>query len=117
MLNPEASFAANTAIAVQQNKVKVKGTILDQTKNPIIGASISIKGTTTGTVTDIDGKFSIDVPAGSNLTISFMGYKSQVVKATKTDNLVIILENDNVSLEQVVVVGFGTQKKENLTGA
>lgn len=117
MLNPEASFAANTAIAVQQNKVKVKGTILDQTKNPIIGASISIKGTTTGTVTDIDGKFSIDVPAGSNLTISFMGYKSQVVKATKTDNLVVILENDNVSLEQVVVVGFGTQKKENLTGA
>ena len=117
MLNPEASFAANTAIAVQQNKVKVKGTILDQTKNPIIGASISIKGTTTGTVTDIDGKFSIDVPAGSNLTISFMGYKTQVVKATKTDNLIITLENDNVSIEQVVVVGYGSQKKGNLTGA
>lgn len=117
MLNPATSLAANTATAVQQAKVKVKGTVTDQTKSPVIGASVSIKGSTTGMMTDIDGKFSLDVPAGSILTISGIGFKPQTVKVTQTATINIVLENDNVSLEQVVVVGFGTQKKENLTGA
>lgn len=118
VLNPSASFAANTAMAMQQSKVKVKGKVTDKSNVGIPGASVSIKGTTTGTVTDIDGNFSIDVPAGSNLTVSFMGYKPQTIKVTKPESaLVIALENDNVSLEQVVVVGYGSQKKGNLTGA
>lgn len=118
VLNPSASFAANTAMAMQQSKVKVKGKVTDKSNVGIPGASVSIKGTTTGTVTDIDGNFSIDVPAGSNLTVSFMGYKPQTIKVTKPESaLVIALENDNVSLEQVVVVGYGSQKKANLTGA
>jgi TonB-linked SusC/RagA family outer membrane protein len=117
MLNPETSFAASSAIVAQQAKIKVKGTVVDQSKTPVIGASVAIKGTTTGTMTDVDGKFTLDVPAGSNLTISAIGYKSQSLKVTQSETINIVLESDNVALEQVVVVGFGTQKKENLTGA
>lgn len=117
MLNPETSFAASSAIVAQQAKIKVKGTVVDQSKTPVIGASVAIKGTTTGTMTDVDGKFTLDVPAGSNLTISAIGYKPYVVKVTKADVLNLVLENDNVSLEQVVVVGYGSQKKANLTGS
>ncbi|WP_320052419.1 TonB-dependent receptor [uncultured Acetobacteroides sp.] len=118
MFNPGTSFAASSAIVAQQAaKVKISGTVLDQTKNAVIGASVAIKGTTTGTVTDIEGKFRLEVPAGSNLTISAIGYKPTVVKVTKSDAINVVLENDNVSLEQVVVVGYGSQKKANLTGA
>jgi TonB-linked SusC/RagA family outer membrane protein len=117
MLTPIAGFAASAAVVAQQAKVKINGTVLDQTKNAVIGASVAIKGTTTGTVTDIEGKFRLEVPAGSNLTISAIGYKPTVVKVTKSDVLNVVLDNDNVSLEQVVVVGYGSQKKANLTGA
>ncbi len=117
MLNPATSLAANTATAVQQAKVKVKGTVTDQAKSPVIGASVSIKGSTNGMMTDIDGKFSLDVPAGSTLTVSGIGFKPQTVKITQAATINIVLENDNVSLEQVVVVGYGSQKKANLTGA
>lgn len=103
-----------TATAVAQNKT-ITGTVLDEMGEPVIGATVMVAGTTTGTITDIDGKYSISAPAKANLHISFIGYISQDVKAADAAN--IVLKEDNQQLEEVVVVGYGVQKKAHLTGA
>ena len=87
----------------------------DANGEPIIGASVKVKGSTGGTVTDIDGKFTLDAPAGAELEISSIGYLKQVVKAKA--NVAIVLKDDSQTLDELVVVGYGVQKKENLTGA
>ena len=87
----------------------------DANGEPIIGASVKVKGSTGGTVTDIDGNFAIDAPAGAELEISSIGYLKQVVKAKA--NVAIVLKDDSQTLDELVVVGYGVQKKENLTGA
>ncbi len=104
------------AAAVQQNR-KVSGTVTDQNGNPIIGASISVKGLTTGTVTDMDGRFSIEVLANATLHISYIGYVTQDVKVGTNTTLNIVLIEDTEALEELVVVGYGVQKKSDLTGA
>jgi len=89
----------------------------DATGEPVIGASVVVTGTTNGTITDFDGKFSLEnVKSGSSLTISFIGFSSQTVK-WKGTLLDIVLKEDNKVLDEVVVVGYGTQKKVNLTGS
>lgn len=95
----------------------VKGTVIDVNGEPIIGANVMVKGTTNGTITDVDGNFSLDNAKGV-LLISYIGYNSQeiAVKGNET-NLKIVLKEDSKQLEEVVVVGYGTQKKETLTGA
>ena len=98
-----------------QQKQTVKGTVKDANGEPIIGASVKVKGSTGGTVTDIDGNFAIDAPAGAELEISSIGYLKQVVKAKA--NVAIVLKDDSQTLDELVVVGYGVQKKENLTGA
>ena len=98
-----------------QQKQTVKGTVKDANGEPIIGASVKVKGSTGGTVTDIDGNFTLDVPAGAELEISSIGYLKQVVKAKA--NVAIVLKDDSQTLDELVVVGYGVQKKENLTGA
>ena len=98
-----------------QQKQTVKGTVKDANGEPIIGASVKVKGSTGGTVTDIDGKFTLDAPAGAELEISSIGYLKQVVKAKA--NVAIVLKDDSQTLDELVVVGYGVQKKENLTGA
>ena len=94
---------------------KITGTVVDEFGDPVIGANIRVKGTTIGAVTDIDGKFSLDTSAGSDLEISFIGYVSESVKAAP--GMTITLREDSQSLEDVVVVGYGTQKKKLVTGA
>ena len=98
-----------------QQKHTVKGTVKDANGEPIIGASVKVKGSTGGTVTDIDGNFTLDAPAGAELEISSIGYLKQVVKAKA--NVAIVLKDDSQTLDELVVVGYGVQKKENLTGA
>lgn len=98
-----------------QQKQTVKGTVKDANGEPIIGASVKVKGSTGGTVTDIDGKFTLDAPAGAELEISSIGYLKQIVKAKA--NVAIVLKDDSQTLDELVVVGYGVQKKENLTGA
>ena len=98
-----------------QQKQTVKGTVKDANGEPIIGASVKVKGSTGGSVTDIDGNFAIDAPAGAELEISSIGYLKQVVKAKA--NVAIVLKDDSQTLDELVVVGYGVQKKENLTGA
>lgn len=84
--------------------------------DPVIGANVMVKGTTNGTITDLDGNFSLQAKAGDVLLISYMGYKSQEVKATASP-MRITLKPDNVMLEEVVAVGYGTMKKSDLTSA
>lgn len=97
-----------------QNKT-ITGKVVDaKTEEPIIGASVSVVGTSGGTITDLDGKFSISVAPGKELQVSFIGFVTQTVKIGKTTKLNIILEEDSKTLDEVVVVAFGTQKKESM---
>lgn len=101
---------------VQQNK-KITGIVRDSNGEPVIGANVSVKGTTNGTITDIDGKFSLEVPAGAVLQVSYIGYVTQEIYIGKTTSFDIVLKDNLQTLDEVVVVGFGTQKKVNLTGS
>lgn len=102
-------------VTEQLQSINVTGLVVDATGEPIIGASVVEKGTTNGIVTDIDGKFILSVKTGAILKISFVGYQPQEVKATPT--MKIVLKEDTELLDEVVVVGYGVQKKANLTGA
>lgn len=95
----------------------IKGIIYDEQGETIIGASVLIKGEETGTTSDMDGKFTLDVPQGATLVISYIGYHPQEIKVRKRGTLNIILKEDNQLLEEVVVVGYGTVKKSDLTGS
>ena len=88
-----------------QQKQTVKGTVKDANGEPIIGASVKVKGSTGGTVTDIDGNFTLDAPAGAELEISSIGYLKQIVKAKA--NVAIVLKDDSQTLDELVVVGYG----------
>lgn len=102
--------------AIAQNTKTFKGVVLDETEQPIIGASVKVVGTTVGTITDLDGNFTLNVPDGKEVEISYIGYLPQrfsaPFKLTK-----IIMKEDAQQLDEVVVVGYGTQKKAHLTGA
>lgn len=119
MATPALAISADSVSsqpAVAQQTAKIKGTILDQNGEPIIGANVLVKGTTNGTITDFDGNYELDAPVGSTLTISFIGYKTIEVKAT-TEKQTIKLVEDTETLDEVIVVGYTTQRKESLTGA
>ena len=106
-----------TVQAVMQTKT-VKGTVLDENGEPLIGVSIVVKGTSTGTITDFDGKFSINLPAGSKeLVVSYIGYKEQTVAVTGNAPLNLKMVPDTQALDEVVVIGYGAVKKRDLTGA
>lgn len=105
------------AVQVTQQTGVVKGTVVDAQGETIIGASVTIKGGTVGTITDINGNFSLTVPAGSQLVISFIGYTRQFVTPKPGQPLKIVLQEDTKVLEEVVVVGYGTQKQKNVTGS
>ena len=102
--------------AIQQQSNKVTGKVSDAT-GPIIGASVVEKGTANGTITDLDGNFTLNVPAGKEVEISYIGYVSQRFSSFSSKLAKIILKEDAQQLDEVVVVGYGTQKKAHLTGA
>ena len=111
------SSTAGTNLAVQQQDQKLKGQVIDATTGePVIGVNVLVKGSTNGTITDIDGKYELNAPAGTILQISFIGYKTVEIAAT-TSEQTIKLHEDTETLDEVVVVGYGVQKKESLTGA
>src|SRR5690606_10298066 len=105
------------SIPVEVERIEVKGRVTDQKGAGIPGATVLIEGTTIGTATDIDGNFTIEAPEESVLMISFIGYKTQRVIVGNQTTINVIMEEDLSSLDEVVVVGYGTQKKVNLTGA
>lgn len=107
----------NTEKSQQRNSNVVTGTIIDASGTPIIGANVMVKGTTIGTITDMNGKFSIEASIGDNLEISYIGYITQSIRVGDQKELSVTLKEDSKALEEVVVVGYGTQKKGNLTGS
>ena len=101
-----------------QAQVKVTGTVLDTQRDPLTGASVIVKGTTEGTITDIDGKFVISVPnKNSTLEISFIGYQKQSIPLKGKDRITVVMEEDAQAIDEVVVVGYGTQKRQSVTGS
>ena len=106
------------ATVLQSNVIKTKGQVVDEQGEPLIGVNVTLKGQKTGTVTDFDGKFQLDVPANATLLISYVGYKSREI-AVRGRALIDVIELQPIDnlIDQVVVVGYGTQKKADLTGS
>lgn len=111
---PATVYAQSSA--TQQGVQVVRGEVLDQEGEPLIGASVIVKGAADGVATDFDGKFEIKAPLGSTLEIRYVGYQTKEVKVDGSD-LKIVLSEDASVLDEVVVVGYGTQKKATMTGA
>lgn len=114
-LTEHLNMAANARM--QQAKKQVKGRVTEPNGDPVIGASVKVKGTTNGTVTDIDGNFTLDISGDQTLEVSYIGFAPQTVKAQPGHTLDIVLKENANDLDEVVVVGYGSQKKVNLTGA
>ncbi len=108
--------AADSVQEIQQAAKKITGTVVDA-MGPVIGASVVEKGTTNGTVTDFDGNFSLNVKPGATIVISFIGFETQEVPVGDQSHFNITMSDDNAVLEEVVVVGYGVQKKKLVTGA
>ncbi|MBO5626714.1 MAG: TonB-dependent receptor [Prevotella sp.] len=113
-----ASTVPAMASVEQAQIIKVSGQVVDQDGEPLIGATVRVKGSQTGSVTDIDGNFQLDAPANGTLVVSYVGYKdSEIAVRGRAVIEKIQLESDSQVLDQVVVVGYGTQKKADLTGS
>ena len=112
-------LALGTFVSVQAQNREVSGRVLDTGGQPLVGAAVLLSGTTTGDVTDLDGAFSLKVPAGDvTLEVSCLGYAGQTLTVPAAQGQVtVILEEDKMLLDETVVIGYGTQKKVNLTGA
>lgn len=105
-----------SVVAFAQNQVT--GHVADATGEPIIGANVTVKGTTVGTITDIDGNFTLEVGStDGTLVVSFIGYKSAEAAIKGKSPINVILQEDTETLDEVVVVGYGTQNRKSLTGA
>lgn len=113
----ENDINSNSFSSAQQENRIIKGKVIDEKGETLIGVSILVKGTTIGTVTDFDGNFSLEVPKNGTLVISYVGYKSQEIKVSGRTDFAITLASDNKLLDEVVVVGYGVVKKSDLTGS
>lgn len=107
----------NLKEAVMQQNRKISGTVVDPKGEPIPGANVLVKGTTLGVITDIEGNFSIEVPANAILQISYIGFNTQEITISGKKTFHIVLAENSQALDEVVVIGYGVQKKSDLTGA
>ena len=103
-------------IALAQQKT-ITGTVIDTRHEPVIGASVLEKGTSNGTITNLDGEYSLKVSPGATLVFSYIGYKTQEIRVSANTNINVTLAEDAEQLQEVVVVGYGVQKKSSLTGS
>ena len=112
------AYAAKPEVNMQvQQTKKVTGTIVDAAGEPVVGATVLQEGTSNGTVTDIDGNFTLEVPSNATIVVSFVGYSSQRVSVKGQNTLNITLQEDAQSLDELVVVGYGTMRKRDVTGS
>ncbi len=105
------------SLDIQAQRIKVHGNVKDSYGEPVVGANVIVKGTTSGTVTDIDGNYQIEAPKDSTLIFSFVGYISQSIPIKNRAEISVILEEDVITLGEVVAIGYGTVKKSDATGA
>ena len=117
ILTAVAAIVLTAVEALGAPPITVSGSVIDTQGEPIVGASIMVKGAKTGTVTDIDGRFSLKASVGQQLTVSSVGYKTSTVAVTSAQPLKVILHEDTELLEDVVVIGYGTQRKGDVTSA
>lgn len=104
-------------ISLYAQNATLKGVIVDETNTPLIGATVQVKGTSTGSITDLDGNYTIKANKGAVITFSYIGYKTQEIKFTGQPTVNIKMVPDNQTLDEVVVVGYGTMKRSDLTGS
>lgn len=104
-------------ISLYAQNATLKGVIVDETDTPLIGATVQVKGTSTGSITDFDGNYTIKANKGAVITFSYIGYKTQEIKFTGQPTVNIKMVPDNQTLDEVVVVGYGTMKRSDLTGS
>ena len=117
-LAPAIIGGQNGFTAQAQDNVNVTGTVVDENGEPMLGAGVVVKGTTTGTTVDLDGNFTLNAPVGSVLQIITVGYTTVEVTVNGAGSLgTIAMEPENTLLDQVVVIGYGSQKKVDLTGS
>lgn len=110
-------IASSFAYVMNAQQKSVRGTVVDEHGEPIIGASVVVKGTTNGTITDLDGAFTITANTGGVLNIKFVGYKESTITVDGKSIISVTLQEDSQLIDEVVVVGYGTQKKSDVTGA
>lgn len=111
------SGLVDTSITISQQQKKVTGIVTDKAGVPVIGANVLEKGTTNGTITDVDGRFSLDVSRNATLQISYLGYNTQTIVVGNQSTLSVQLSEDSEALDEVVVVAYGTQKARSVTGS
>ncbi|MDE6306826.1 MAG: carboxypeptidase-like regulatory domain-containing protein, partial [Muribaculaceae bacterium] len=102
--------------ASAQNSITVRGTITDDSGEPLTGAFVKLNGTSTAAAADIDGKYEISAPADGTLTFSYVGYTPKVEQIKGRTTIDVVLTENSQQLDEVVVIGYGTQKKADLTG-
>lgn len=111
-------FCFPFSVGFAQQKIDIKGNVVDELNEPIIGANILIEGESIGTITDVNGEFTLSVPStNSKLNISYLGYQTQVIPLNGRVSISVVMKEDLLKLDEVVVVGYGTVKKRDLTGA
>ena len=104
-------------ISLQAQNITVKGVVVDETDTPLIGATVMVKGASTGAITDFDGNFTLTTSKGSIISFSYIGYKTQEIKYTGQSPMNVKMVPDNKTLDEVVVVGYGSMKRGDLTGS
>lgn len=114
---PAVVLALFLTVGLAAQNLTVSGTVIDENDEPLAGASVFVLGTTTGEITDIDGKFSIKVRKGTKLQVSYIGYKEQELVAMGQNNVTVRLQPDTQVLDEIVVVGYGAVKRSDLTGS
>lgn len=112
-----AIASSSPTYGIEQNTVELKGNVKDSSGEAIIGASVAVKGSTTGTITDLNGNFTLRVTPGDVIVVSYIGYVSQEIKTGEQRNVTVTLQEDNLSLDEVVVIGYGIQRKGDLTSS
>jgi TonB-linked SusC/RagA family outer membrane protein len=110
-------FQAKADSTSSQQEGRITGTVKDIQGEPVIGANVRVQGTNVGTITDIDGRFTINASSNATIVISYIGYTQQEIRLSGRNNISVLLEEDTKALEEIVVVGYGTQKKGEITSA
>ena len=110
-------FVCTIPLSTKAQNIGLNGSVVDIAGDPIIGASVVENGSTNGTITNFDGEFSLSVPSHASITISYIGFETQTVPVNGRSQIKVTLKEDNEMLDEVVVIGYGTMKKSDMTGA